>query len=155
MRILKILLLVIVVLIGGLSITMVYKNQKTPENLGITSGQLAPMPSSPNAVSSQTDSEEKRVNPLSFKTDLASSKTAVLKALESYGSIEVLTNTSNYIHAIHTTKTMRYRDDIEFYFDESARVIHFRSASRVGYSDRGLNRARYNKLSSIYSSLSE
>ncbi len=150
MRIVKIVLLVIVVLIGGVGIMMYFQNQKTPENLGVTSGKLAPMPSSPNAVSSQTDIEEKRVQPLPFKVDLPRSKESVLKALESYGGIQVITNTPNYVHAIHTTKTMRYRDDLEFYFDEGEQVVHFRSASRVGYSDRGLNRARYNTIAEYY-----
>ena len=151
MRILLIVLIVIVVLIGGVSIMMIVKNQKTPENLGVTSGKLAPVPSSPNAVSSQTDIEEKRVDPLPFKSDLDSSKAAVLKALGEYGDIEVMSDSKNYIYAVHTTKTMRYRDDLEFYFDEGEQVVHFRSASRVGYSDRGLNRERYNKLAEIYS----
>ena len=150
MKIIKVVLLLFIILIVGVSIMMVFQNLKTPENLGVTSGKLAPMPSSPNAVSSQTEIEEKRVAPLPFKSDLASSKTAVLKALENYGNVEVITNSDNYIYAIHTTKTMRYRDDLEFYFDEAEQVIHFRSASRVGYSDRGLNRARYDAIAKSY-----
>ena len=55
-----------------------------------------------------------------------------------------------YFHAVSTTITMKYHDDLEFYFDEQAGLVHFRSASRVGYSDRGLNRERYNRLIDLY-----
>jgi uncharacterized protein (DUF1499 family) len=36
----------------------------------------------------------------------------------------------------------RFVDDVEFYIDERANLIHFRSASRLGYSDMGVNRKR-------------
>ncbi len=42
--------------------------------------------------------------------------------------------------------TFRFRDDVESFIDRQANVIHFRSASRVGYSDLGANRARMEKL---------
>jgi len=32
--------------------------------------------------------------------------------------------------------------DVEFYLDEDAKVIHVRSASRLGQSDLGVNRKR-------------
>ena len=37
---------------------------------------------------------------------------------------------------------MMFGDDVEFFFDEADSVIHFRSASRLGYSDLGVNRRR-------------
>lgn len=153
MRILFIVLIVLVVLIGGVSLMMFFNNKKVPENIGVKDGKLAEMPSSPNAVSSQTDVEEKRVEPLPFKGNLQASKSAVLNVLKQYGDTEIVTNSGNYIHAVHTTKAMKFRDDLEFYFAENESLIHFRSASRVGYSDRGLNRERYQKITSLYSKL--
>ena len=40
----------------------------------------------------------------------------------------------------------RFTDDVEFYVDNTAKVIHFRSASRVGRGDMGVNRKRMDKL---------
>jgi uncharacterized protein (DUF1499 family) len=45
---------------------------------------------------------------------------------------------------------MKYHDDVEFYIDSIAQQVHFRSASRAGYSDRGLNRQRYEALAMSY-----
>ncbi len=138
--------IVIVSLIVLMVLFMVVKNMKTPSDLGVNQGKLAPMPKSPNAVSSQSDDPEKKVKPIPFKGDLNESKEWIKKALEAYGNIGVVREEENYIHAVSTTSTMKYHDDLEFYFDEKAAVIHYRSASRVGYSDMGLNRERYESL---------
>jgi uncharacterized protein (DUF1499 family) len=47
-----------------------------------------------------------------------------------------------YLYAQCRTKLLNYTDDIEFYLDEQAGVIHVRSASRLGHSDLGANRKR-------------
>lgn len=139
-------LIAIVSLIVLLVLSMVVKNIKTPSGLGVSQGKLAPMPKSPNAVSSQSDDPEKKVSPIAFKGNLNESKEVIKRALEAYGNIIIVTEEGNYIHAVSTTSTMKYHDDLEFYFDEKSAIIHYRSASRVGYSDRGLNRERYDRL---------
>ncbi len=45
---------------------------------------------------------------------------------------------------------MRFKDDLEFLFDEKEKLVHFRSESRLGHSDLGLNRKRYNELVNLY-----
>lgn len=52
----------------------------------------------------------------------------------------------NYLHAEFTSALFRFVDDVEFLIDPAAHVIHFRSASRVGYSDLGANRRRMEEL---------
>lgn len=141
---------VILVAIVIVSLFMVAKNLKTPSGLGVADGKLAPLPKRPNAVSSQTDLSDKYVSPFPFKKNLEMSKSKMLEVLGQYGNISVISNNGNYIHAISTTPRMRFKDDLEFYFDKQAALIHFRSASRVGYSDMGLNKERYNKLFKRY-----
>jgi len=41
-------------------------------------------------------------------------------------------------------------DDVEFFLDETASIIHFRSASRRGHYDFGMNRKRMNAISDMY-----
>lgn len=131
---------------------MVYKNNALPHYLGVVDGKFAPMPSSPNAVSSQTDDPEKQVSALPF-TNLAEAKKSVKTVLETLGNNEVVAEEEAYMHVVFTTPTMKYHDDLELYFDTTDNIIEYRSQSRVGYSDRGLNRERYNAFSSIYSGL--
>jgi uncharacterized protein (DUF1499 family) len=44
-------------------------------------------------------------------------------------------------------------DDVEFTFDETAGLIHFRSAARLGYGDMGMNRARMEAIQTAYEAI--
>jgi uncharacterized protein (DUF1499 family) len=140
----------VIVAMGVIVVYMVAKNNLTPKSLGVNNGKLAKMPNKPNAVSSQTDEKDKKVEALEFRENLNTSKGKVISAIESYGDAKIIKNENNYIYAVFTTGKMKYHDDVEFYFDENEKRIHFRSASRIGYSDMGLNRERYNKLKEVY-----
>lgn len=141
-------------IIGGLvvimAVGMVVKNNKTPNNLGVNNSELAPMPSSPNAVSTQTDDEDKKVEPFEFKGDLENSKKVIIDVLDKIDKVKIVKNEEDYIYSVFETKTMKYKDDVEFYFDKENKLIHFRSASRIGYSDMGLNKERYEKIRKMY-----
>ena len=53
---------------------------------------------------------------------------------------------NEYLCAEFTSRLFRFVDDVEFLIDPAERVIHFRSASRVGYSDLGANRRRMEEI---------
>lgn len=140
----------VIAAMGVIVIYMVVRNNLTPKNLGVNNGKLSKMPNKPNGVSSQTDEKDKKVEALKFKANLESSKEQIIKTIENYGNAKVIKNENNYIYAVFATGKMKYHDDVEFYFDDSEKLIQFRSASRIGYSDMGLNRERYNKLREFY-----
>lgn len=140
-------ILVIIALMGG---SLVLQNSRPQTQIGVNEGQFFELSNKPNGVSTQTSYEDKLVKPLPFKEDLAASKKAIEAALVAYGNIEIQVQESNYIYAIATTPKMKFKDDLEFYFDEVKKVIHFRSASRAGYSDTGLNRQRYEAIAKQY-----
>lgn len=133
-----------------LIIFMFIKNNITPKNMGVRDGKLAKMPNSPNAVSSQTDIENKKVEPLKFSGDLQATRSKIIKIVNNYEGTDIIINEKNYIYAVFTTGGMKFKDDVEFYFDEDRKLIHFRSASRVGYSDMGLNKKRFNEIQKYY-----
>lgn len=69
--------------IGVMAVIVIYmlvKNNSTPKNLGVNNGKLAQMPSKPNAVSSETEEKDKKVEALDFKGSLKNSKDMVIKA---------------------------------------------------------------------------
>jgi uncharacterized protein (DUF1499 family) len=53
-----------------------------------------------------------------------------------------------YLHYECASLLLRFVDDVEFLFDEPGKTIHFRSASRVGYGDFGVNRRRMEDIRS-------
>jgi uncharacterized protein (DUF1499 family) len=129
-----------------------YQNAQVP-TLGVENGQLTPISQKPNNVSSQSTNPEKNVSVLTLKATTGETMAALKQAVESYGGGNIQTETETYLYVIFTTKLMKYHDDVEFWIDEESRQIHFRSASRAGYSDMGLNRDRYNKLAELYNAL--
>jgi len=64
----------------------------------------------------------------------------------------VIKEMEEYLHITFTSQFFRFTDDVEFHFVEEAPVIHVRSASRVGYSDLGVNRRRIEKIRRAFES---
>lgn len=139
------LLIIAVVLITGFLLL----NNKSPE-LGIENGHFKAMKNSPNGVSTQCDDESKLVETWSFNGDLNSTVATVKSILLSYEHNTIETESENYLHVIFKSDIIGFKDDVEFYFDEENEVIHYRSESRLGYSDMGLNLERYKALKALY-----
>ncbi len=115
---------------------------KKPSNLGVRDGKLAPCPSTPNCVCSQSEDAEHKIEPLTYKSTPQVAFTQLKQAIESQPRTKIITQSPNYLYAEFTSAIMKFVDDVEFYLDEDAKVIHVRSASRLGQSDLGVNRKR-------------
>lgn len=121
----------------------------TKPELGINNDKLMPCPETPNCVSSQTANEEHYIKPIIFTGTQKEARARLLNILESEKRTKVITTRDNYIRAEFTSALFRFVDDVEFYFTENEvgeKVLHIRSASRVGYSDLGTNRKRIEKI---------
>lgn len=110
-----------------------------PSNLGVHSGQLTPCPNTPNCVNSQSQDVHK-IEPFTYN----SSEKAIndLKTIIQSFKTKIITETKNYLYVEFTIPIVGFVDDVEFYLDKGAKVIHVRSASRLGESDLGVNRKR-------------
>lgn len=115
---------------------------RPPLNLGSHEGRLAPCPSTPNCVSTQTDNPRKRMEPIPFTGDAADAWKRMRQVLAAWPRTRIVTATEEYLHAECTSRIFRFVDDVEILLDPLARVLHFRSASRAGRSDLGVNRRR-------------
>lgn len=142
-------LLVVVVLPVALLGAFRFMSQK-PENLGVVDGKLAPCPDSPNCVSSQADDPSQKMEAISYTTNSAAAMQALKASLQELPRTKVVTETENYLHAESRSLIFRFVDDIEFYIDEADQLIHFRSASRVGRSDLGVNRQRMERIKKLF-----
>ena len=115
---------------------------KRPTNIDVQSGQLAPCPSTPNCVNSQSQDAQHSIEPLTYNSAPTEAMADLKKVIQSLERTKIITETENYLYAEFTTKLMGFVDDVEFLLDPSAKVIHVRSASRLGQSDLGVNRKR-------------
>tara|TARA_B110000881_G_C18421099_1_gene435987 strand:+ start:142 stop:603 length:462 start_codon:yes stop_codon:yes gene_type:complete len=143
----------IVVLVLVFSIFRLYlQNIKIPE-LGHQNGVLTTLPKTPNAIGSQTPDHNKLVAPLNFKGNIIESREKLKVAAINIGDVDLMQEEENYLYFVFKSKNLKFKDDVEFYLDESDEVIHVRSSSRVGTSDMGVNLKRYEAIKQTYNEL--
>lgn len=125
---------------------------KRPTNLGVKEGALAACPDSPNCVNSQTPESdaEHAIAPLSLKTSAPEAIARLKDIITDMERTEIIEQSETYLYAEFTSALMGYVDDVEFYADAAAGVVHVRSASRLGQSDLGVNRKRIEAIRSLY-----
>ncbi len=115
-------------------------------NLGVNNSHLAACPASPNCVVSQDGDAKHAIDPITYHVDREQAKETLLKVLTVVPRTEVIEKTDSYIHALSKSRIFKFVDDVEFYFPDDEKVIHMRSASRVGESDLGVNRRRMEQI---------
>ncbi|MEL7161022.1 MAG: DUF1499 domain-containing protein, partial [Bacteroidota bacterium] len=112
----------------------------------IMPNELQPCPASPNCVSTQTDQADKKREPIAYSGSLAEAKAKLMKVIANLSRTKLQREEDNYLHYTFKTFPIPFTDDVEFVFDDAAKVIHYRSASRVGHSDLGVNSKRMAKV---------
>jgi uncharacterized protein (DUF1499 family) len=140
---------VLVVLAGQLG----FLRGQTPDDLGLRNGLLKPPSATPNSVSSQaalyTDHPQRSyasIAPFPFAGTSEAALEKLLFILKNTPRCVLVTQQPDYLYAQCSTALLRFTDDVEFWLDRQTQVIHVRSASRLGSSDLGVNRARVEKI---------
>ena len=96
----RILILTICVIAG---LFMLSFSGRKPTNLGLENGKLAALPDSPNCVSTQTDDQSKKMEPLEFSTDLATTMKAIEIAVSRFPRTKITSKSADYLHAESTS----------------------------------------------------
>ncbi len=130
--------IVLVILVFGLGIYSRSGNWPT----GYDRKKLAPCPNKPNCVCSEQSDQSHQVDPIKLSGDRDADMTTIEKTLTALPRTKLVTRDPDYLHFVAVSAIIGYADDVEFRWDEQAKVVHVRSASRVGHSDLGANRAR-------------
>lgn len=120
-----------------------------PTNIGINNGQLAQCPDSPNCVSSDENSENHYIQPLQLSENGSVTFQRLRIYLQEQNNISLITNNENYIHAEASSDLFGFVDDVEFNYRPQTNIIAVRSASRLGYSDMGVNRKRVEAIRTL------
>ena len=119
--------------------------------LGLSNGHLMQCPDTPNCVNSQAKDKEYFIQPILFTGTQQEAQIRLLKVLDDWKRTKITVTQDNYIRAEFASMLFRFVDDAEFYFPETKTkeiTIHIRSASRIGYSDFGVNRKRIEQIRS-------
>ena len=145
----NLLFFIILVLLAGMVLTIVF-GQKDPTDLGVREGKLKPCPDLANCVSSQSREESQGVEPLAVPENLHDPMARLKEIVLGLGRAEIVREEADYLWVRITSKTLRFKDDLEFYYDPSARVVQVRSASRLGRYDFGVNRKRVERVRALF-----
>jgi uncharacterized protein (DUF1499 family) len=147
---LSIALLALVLIIAG---QLGLLRGKAPDDLGVKDGKLKRLSKTDNSVSSQAQlwpdhpmKDYSTIEPFKITGDGSVEMTKLGALLQAMPRTTIVRQEPGYIYAQCTTALLKFTDDIEFYLDKPAGLIHVRSASRVGRKDFAVNRNRVEEL---------
>jgi uncharacterized protein (DUF1499 family) len=124
---------------------------KAGEASGLVEGRLSKCPNKPNCVCSENkDDASHYIDPISIPQNIRVDSFSLIKSVirEMGGDVQV--ESGNYLAATFTSAIFKFVDNLEIRIDSTEEVIHIRSASRVGYSDMGVNKKRTELLKKLF-----
>ena len=145
-------IVLLTVIAGTACLFLLSLTASRPSNLGVRDGRLAACPDSPNCVSTQAEDREHWIEPITYQGD----SIAVIETLEEIVRQQprtcIIERSTHYLRTEFRSAFFRFVDDVEFYVEPESGRVHFRSASRVGRSDMGVNRKRMELIRSQFQS---
>lgn len=109
------------------------------------SGQLKVCSDASNCVSSQAN-DSHAIEPFLLVSPSEGAWQKVISILSKVERVTIIHTDDKNIQAEAISLIFRFVDDIDFVFNKTEKRIDIRSASRIGYSDFGVNRKRLEAL---------
>lgn len=100
----------------------------------------------PNCVSSNASDPRRRVGPWRLRIEPEVAWQTIRQLVAEIPRSRIVVEEDWYLHAEARSRLLRFVDDLEIAVDPVERLVAVRSASRLGYSDRGVNRRRVERL---------
>ena len=138
-----------VVLLLSVPVACLWSASRDPSLPGMVEGRLRPCPDTPNCVCSDYEGAAWSIEPIAANGASGLAWNRLKKVIEDAGGT-LQKEQDGYLWATFTTRIFHFVDDVECRIDRARRVIHVRSASRVGYSDLGVNRRRVERLRTAF-----
>lgn len=117
-----------------------------PDTLGARDGQLQAIDAGRRNAVSSTAAPPHQIAPLVTGSDPGADFARLASLITANPLARIVEQRNDYLYAEYRSRWLGFVDDVEFLLVPGQRVIHVRSASRLGYSDLGVNRARIESL---------
>ncbi|KZZ82708.1 MULTISPECIES: DUF1499 domain-containing protein [Bacillaceae] len=101
---------------------------------------------SKNCVSTFNQEKPLHIHPASYSSTEGEAMSIMKELLLSMDRVSIEEEDTVYIRCIFQTKWLRFKDDVEIWFDAENKKVHIKSSSRMGYSDFGVNRKRAERI---------
>ena len=118
-----------------------------PVSLASHGQALLPCPNKPNCISTEATERRHAMSPLPFHGSAEAAQERARSALLQEPRTRLVVERPGYLRVEARSRLLRFVDDVEVVVDSTAKVVRFRSASQVGRSDLGVNRARMERFS--------
>lgn len=109
-----------------------------PARHGVAEGRFTPCPTTQACISSQAADPDQFVAPIPFTVSPQQALEKLLRVLAGMDRSVVVAARASYIHVEFRSHLWGFIDDVEFFIDPEASVIHLRAAARLV----GINRQR-------------
>lgn len=149
MKYILIILLFLIILIVIVLMVLGYRS-RSGAPAGMSEDKLTKCPEKPNCVCSEYKSDTYHYIDSLIIPDIAlDTRDSLIESIrETGGSIQ--TESREYLAAVFSSSVFGFVDDLEVRIDNNKNEIHFRSASRVGHSDLGMNRKRVESIKALF-----
>jgi uncharacterized protein (DUF1499 family) len=86
------------------------------------------------------------MDPIPYQGPPEAARQRLLAVLRGLPRTRIVAEEPDYLHAECRSRLFRFVDDVELVLDGEAKLIHFRSAARLGRRDFGVNRERMESI---------
>ena len=124
----------------------------TPPKLGVSGEALKDCPITPNCFRSKNN-ESQDMAPMLLKGSRAAAREKIVSIINSLPRTTIVEERDNYIRVEFRSQLIGFVDDVEFLLSQKSgdgTQIDFRSASRLGVSDLGVNKARMKNIKALF-----
>jgi uncharacterized protein (DUF1499 family) len=126
----------------------VSKQTKVPATI---QSRLQVCPDKPNCINTEYPDNKSHYMPaLDYPIQQTQQVIAIAKDIIVQMGGEVIDEDNHYLAATFTSSVFRFVDDFEIRQSNSSAKLHIRSASRLGYSDFGVNKRRVEKFTVLF-----
>ena len=130
----------------GLVLGTIVADGAPPDGAESPKFMIRPCPDTPNCVSSRAPAGPRGMDPIQYQGSLEDARRRLLGIVRALPRVSVVEDRGNCMKLEFRSAFFSFVDDVEFEFDDATKVIHFRSASRLGYYDFGVNRRRMENI---------
>lgn len=127
----------------------------TPRGIKVRpiNGKLPDCPEGPTCVSSQAERPEQKVDPIQYKGSPEEAKLRLRLAVESMPGTRIFQDDRVFMHVEFQSLVFGFMHDLEFLIDDTRKLIHVRSASRIGITDFGSNRRQVERIRNLFETI--
>jgi len=140
----------ILLMIAGLVVARMQTPDRDQVVHGPEGGSLAHCPETPNCVSTVDSEDDHAIDPIEFTGSTDEVMSRAKRVLAGLPRTTIIEERPDYLRAESRSAVFQFIDDVEVYVPAGDDRLHFRSASRVGKSDLGVNRKRYEKFKAAF-----